>query len=181
MVAVNVVPYSPEWPLLFDGIAERLREALRDVPIVGIEHVGSTSVPGLAAKPIIDVDIITHREFVDQAITALAAAGYEHCGNLGLIDREAFLAPDETPRRNVYLCVNGTLHLRNHLAVRAALRASPALRNRYAAVKTGLASDPAMTIERYLAGKSAVLQDVLAASDLTAEEKRQIYALNTSM
>ena len=172
-----MVPDSPAWPLFFDGIAARLRAAPRG----GIEHVGSTSVPGLAAKPIIDVDIVARREFMDRAVSDLAAAGFEHRGTLGLIDREAFLAPDESPRRNVYLCVDGTLHLRNHLAVRAALRASPALRNRYATVKTRLASDRAMTVERYLAGKSAVLQDVLAASDLTAEEKRQIYALNTSM
>lgn len=178
---MRVVPYSPEWPLLYERIATQLSETLHGIPLVGIEHVGSTSVPGLAAKPIVDIDIVTRREYVGQAIAALAAAGYEHCGNLGLVDREAFLSPDESPKRNVYLCVDGTLHLRNHLAVRDTLRTSPELRNRYAAVKLGLASDPNLSIERYLASKSAVLQDILAASDLTDEEKRQIYELNTQI
>ena len=180
-VSVKVVPYSQEWPQLFDDIAERLRDALRGFPLIGIEHVGSTSVPGLAAKPIIDVDIIARREFMAQAIDALATAGYEHRGNLGLVDREAFFPPDDIPPRNVYLCVVGTLHLRNHMAVRDALRASSALRDRYGAIKTELASDPTMTIERYLAGKSAMLQDILAVSDLTTEEKRQVYELNTKL
>ncbi len=72
-----------------------------------------------------------------------------------------------------------TLHVRNHLAVRAALLAHPALRDRYGSVKRQLAAEPDMNIHRYTAGKSAVLQDILAASDLTAEEKRKIYELNT--
>jgi hypothetical protein len=63
--------------------------------------------------------------------------------------------------------------------VRAALLAHPALRNRYGAVKQQLAGQPGMDIHRYVAGKSAVLQDILAVSDLTAEEKEQIHELNT--
>ena len=181
MVSVNVVPYSPEWPQLFESIAERLREALNGVPLVGIEHVGSTSVPGLAAKPIIDVDVIVRREFVTQALDALVTAGYVHLGNLGLVDREAFSAPDDITPRNVYLCVSGTLHLRNHLAVRDALRSSSRLRDQYGATKVELANDPSMTIDRYVAGKSAVLQEVLSASGLTDEEKQQIYEVNTDI
>jgi GrpB-like predicted nucleotidyltransferase (UPF0157 family) len=65
------------------------------------------------------------------------------------------------------------------LAVRNALRTNPELRDRYGALKLELAGDPDMDIRRYIAGKSAVLQDVLAVSDLTANEKRQIYELNT--
>ncbi|WP_247826514.1 GrpB family protein [Arthrobacter antioxidans] len=149
------------------------------LPIISIEHVGSTAVPGLPAKPILDIDIIVRRDVVPPAIEALERAGYAHRGDLGVTDREAFAAPDETPARNVYLCVTGTLHLRNHLAVRAALRADPALRDRYGAVKRQLAGEPDMDIHRYIAGKSAVLQDILAVSDLTPEEKSEIHELNT--
>ncbi len=140
--------------------------------------MGSTAVPGLSAKPILDIDIIVDRGVVPAAVRALEAAGYLHRGDLGVRDREAFTAPDEQPTRNVYICVTGGLPLRNHLAVRDALRADPGLRERYAAVKSRLAAEPNMDIHQYLAGKSAVLQDILAGSDLTSAEKNEIYNLN---
>lgn len=180
-MTVEVVPYSLEWPRQFARVADELREALHGLPSVTIEHVGSTAVAGLPAKPILDVDIIVRRETVALAIEALEAAGYRHRGDLGVTDREAFFAPDENPARNVYVCVTGTLHVRNHVAVRDALRLDPELRDRYGAVKLQLASDPSMDIHRYIAGKSLILQDVLAASDLTADEKRQIFELNTGL
>ncbi|MGB4137676.1 MAG: GrpB family protein, partial [Microbacterium sp.] len=102
-MSVVVVPSSAEWPESFARIAEDLRGALSGVPMIGIEHVGSTSVPGLAAKPIIDVDVIVRRHAVDDVIRALEAVGYEHRGDLGLADREAFFAPDDRPARNVYV------------------------------------------------------------------------------
>ncbi len=178
-MSVEVVPYSHDWPQLFIRVAEQLREVLDGLPAIEIEHVGSTAVPGLAAKPVIDVDVIVRRELLGTAIGALEAAGYVHRGDLGVTDRKAFFAPDEDPPRNVYVCVSGTLHVRNHLAARNALRNDPELRDRYGAVKLELASDPDMDIHRYIARKSDVLQEVLAASDLTAGEKRRIYEINT--
>jgi len=179
-MAVMVVPYSDEWPEQFERAATELRRALEGVPVLAIAHVGSTAVPGLAAKPVIDIDVVVERAHVEGAIAALVAAGYTHRGDLGVTDRESMAAPDDDPRRNVYVCVEGTLHLRNHLAVRAILRERDDLRDRYGAVKTELARDPGMDIETYLALKSPVLQEVLALSDLTDAEKRAILALNTS-
>ncbi|WP_347977294.1 GrpB family protein [Microbacterium sp. ProA8] len=178
-MAVTVVPYSEEWPQQFARAAADLRLALADVPVLSIEHVGSTSVTGLSAKPVIDIDIVVRREETPAAIAALIAVGYTHRGDLGVTDREAMAAPDDDPQRNVYICVEDTLHLRNHLAVRAILREREDLRDRYGAIKTEIARDPAMDIERYLALKSPVLQEVLALSDLTDAEKRAILALNT--
>ena len=177
-MAIHVARYDPAWPSLFCTVERDLHEALAGVPIVSIEHVGSTSVPGLAAKPILDIDIIVKRDDVPAAIDALGRIGYTHRGDLGVTGREAFHAPDVDPARHVYVCIEGTLHLRNHLAVRQVLRENTALRDRYAAVKLELANDPAMDIDAYLAGKSAVLQEILALSDLTADEKRQILELN---
>ncbi|MFE5408362.1 GrpB family protein [Microbacterium sp. NPDC056569] len=178
-MAIVVVPYSDEWPRQFERVAAELQRALEGVPVLAIEHVGSTSVPGLAAKPVIDIDVVVTREHAAPAIAALVTTGYTHRGDLGVTDRESMAAPDDDPRRNVYVCVEGTLHLRNHLAVRAVLRERTDLRDRYGAVKTELARDPAMRIETYLALKSPVLQEVLALSDLTDAEKRAILALNT--
>ncbi|WP_312099803.1 GrpB family protein, partial [Corynebacterium dentalis] len=128
---IPVVAYSPEWAEQYEAIADELAAALHGIAIDAIEHVGSTSVPGLPAKPILDIDVIVQREAMATAKAALERAGYVHCGDLGVTDREAFTAPNENPPRNVYLCVANTLHVRNHLAVRDALRAHPDLRDRY--------------------------------------------------
>lgn len=172
------MPYSEDWPVQFAAVAAELRQALRPVPVVSIEHVGSTAVPGLAAKPVLDIDVVVERQHVASALTALAAVGYVHRGDLGVTDREALTAPDELPRRHVYVCVADTLHLRNHVAVRDVLRRRSDLRDRYGAVKTELARDPDMDVATYLTGKSSVLQDVLALSDLSVEEKSTIFQLN---
>ena len=177
---ISVVAYRPEWEHQARDVATGLWSTLEGVQVDAIEHVGSTAVPGLAAKPILDIDIIVQREAMTSAIAAFERAGYVHCGDLGLTDREAFKAPDEEPARNIYLCVAGTLHVRNHLAVRDTLCRHPDLRDRYGEVKLALAREPDMTIERYLTGKSAILQDILALSDLTAQEKQLILELNTS-
>ena len=177
-MAIEVVAYSPDWPIAFEAVAATLRDALAGVPVVSIEHVGSTAVPGLAAKPTLDIDVIVVAEHVPVAIVALATIGYQHRGDLGVTGREALTSPDSTPVRHVYVCVEGTLHVRNHLAVRRVLRERPDLRDRYAEVKRQLASIPDIDMERYLAGKSAILQEVLALSDLTEPERAEIVRLN---
>ena len=178
-MTVEVVPYSADWPAQFAQIASRLSRALEGVPLVAVEHVGSTAVPGLAAKPILDIDIIVERQHVQAAIAALAKIGYAHRGDLGVTDREAFMSPDNNPRRHVYVCVEGTLHLRNHLEAREVLRARPDLRERYGAVKLALSLDPDIDKTTYVARKSDVLEDVISASELSDHEKILIRALNT--
>jgi len=177
-VSVEVVPYSPAWPAQFEQVARGLRRALAGVGSARVEHVGSTSVPGLAAKPVLDIDVIVDGAEIPAALAALEAIGYVHRGDLGVADREAFRAPDDRPRRHVYLCRAGTLNVRNHLAVRDVLRRRADLREEYAAVKQALAADPDMDIDTYIAGKSAVLQKILADSDLTPGERRQVLELN---
>lgn len=177
-MAIVVVPYSPTWPEDFERVAGELRRGLASEPSARVEHVGSTSVPGLAAKPVLDIDVIVEPDGVADAVTALESLGYVHRGDLGVTGREAFHAPDDDPRRHVYVCQAGTLHVRNHLAVREVLRSRPDLRDEYAAVKLSLAQQPDMDIETYLARKSAVLQRVLAESDLTEAERWEILRLN---
>lgn len=163
MSGVEVVDWSPRWAAQFDEVAAVLREALAGIASARVEHVGSTSAPGLAAKPVLDVDVIVAPDDVPAAIAALESVGYEHRGDLGVTGREAFFAPGP-PRRNVYVCAAGTANVRNHLAVRDVLRRRDDLRDAYADVKRALAEDPAMDIDTYIAGKSAVLQQVLEES-----------------
>jgi GrpB-like predicted nucleotidyltransferase (UPF0157 family) len=177
-MSVEVVDWSPVWAEQFDEVAAVLRDALVDVPSAVVEHVGSTSVPGLAAKPVLDIDVVVPAADVPAAVDALESVGYVHRGDLGVTGRAAFHAPDG-PRRNVYVCTAGTASVRNHLAVRDVLRARDDLREAYAAVKRALAADPVMDIDTYLAGKSAVLQQVLEASGrMTPEELDAIRRLN---
>jgi GrpB-like predicted nucleotidyltransferase (UPF0157 family) len=84
MRRVVVVDYDPEWPRVFEALRAGVWEAVRD-SAVGIEHIGSTSVPGLAAKPIIDMAIIVaSADQVPLVINRLAGIGYVHRGNLGI-------------------------------------------------------------------------------------------------
>lgn len=177
---IVVAPYSPEWAAQFASVKRDLEASLAGVRVLAVEHVGSTAVVGLAAKPILDIDVIVQRDQVQAALAALQQAGYRHAGDHGFLDREALLAPDDSPRRHVYVCTSGTLHVRNHLAVREVLRTRPDLRDAYANVKRALAADPTMTVEQYLDGKTNILQQVLAAADLTDQERQSILRLNAS-
>lgn len=176
-MSIEVVDWSPRWAEQFDNVAAVLREALTGIE-ARVEHVGSTSVPGLAAKPILDIDVLVAAADAPAAVAALEFVGYVHRGDLGVTGREAFHAPDE-PRRNVYVCTAGTTNVRNHLAVRGVLRSRDDLRDAYAAVKRALAEDPEMDIDTYLAGKSAVLQEVLEVSgEFSDDELAAIRRLN---
>jgi GrpB-like predicted nucleotidyltransferase (UPF0157 family) len=178
-VSIEVVDWSPDWAVQFDEVAAVLRDAVADISGARVEHVGSTSVPGLAAKPVLDIDVIVDEADLPSAVAALERIGYVHRGDLGVTGREAFHAPDDRPRRNVYACAAGTTNVRNHLAVRDVLRRREDLRDAYATVKAALAADPDMDIDTYLAGKSAVLQEALAASgEFTDAELRAIHRLN---
>ena len=125
---IDVVPYSARWRVEFDLVAGDLRTALVGVCSATVEHVGSTSVPGLASKPVLDIDVVVDESDVPAAVAALESVGYVHRGDLGVTGREAFIAPDDEPRRHVYVCQAGTLNVRNHLAVRDVLRSRDDLR-----------------------------------------------------
>ncbi len=178
MATVVVVDYDPAWPALFERIRARVWPAVADLA-VAIEHVGSTSVPGLAAKPRIDMDIVVPaREDVPKAIARLAPLGYVHIGDLGIPDREAFRASGELPPHNLYACHEGALPLRNHRALRDHLRAHPADARRYAALKKDLAARFPDDIDGYIEGKSAFIREILRQKGLTPDDLKSVEAAN---
>jgi len=139
-------------------------EALRDIAL-SVEHVGSTSVPGLAAKPVIDIDaVIPSIADMPAAIERLAALGYVHRGNLGIEDREAFESPAGLPAHHIYACVQGSTALANHLAIRDCLRRNPAAAAAYGQLKKQLAEQFPTDIDSYVAGKTDFLLDVLRSA-----------------
>ncbi|MGU3408477.1 GrpB family protein [Microbacterium sp. M1A1_1b] len=182
MGRVEVVEYRPAWPARFAELRDAYADALRiaDVPVVAIEHVGSTAVPGLAAKPVIDVDVVVGATEVDAAAAALGRIGFRRSAATGVPGRVAFVTPERFRPSNTYVVVDGSLALRNHLAVRDVLRADPSLRDEYAAVKRHAAADAA-DIDAYLAMKEAVLTRVLQRAGLSAADLAGIAAANRAI
>jgi len=145
--------------------ATRLREhfALKNLPIV-IEHTGSTAVPGLAAKPILDILAgYPQGEDVSPYIRTFVEAGYVHRGEQEIPGREFFRRGD--PRAyHVHLTTIGSDFWKDHLAFRDSLRADSSLRDRYAALKQELATQFPRDRESYISGKESFVKEVLANS-----------------
>ncbi len=177
---ITVVEYDGAWPRRFEDLRAEYAKAMAEagVPVITIEHVGSTSVPGLAAKPVIDCDIVVREEHVEPASDVLVSLGFTPVGDLGIPLRWAFAEPARLARTNTYVIVEGSLSLRNHLALRDTLRADAALRDEYAAVKRQAGMRSA-NIEEYGEAKSDVVQKILAAGGLTDAERESIAMDNT--
>src|SRR5688572_24780737 len=140
MSRVEVRAYDPEWPQTFDHIREVVWPAVQHAAM-SFEHVGSTSVPGLRAKPVIDACIVVaSRRDIPHVAKALATVGYIHRGDLGVPDREAFRQPASLPKHHLYASHRGSLSLKNHLGLRDYLRAHPQAVEEYGGLKAALAS-----------------------------------------
>ncbi|HUL53050.1 MAG TPA: GrpB family protein [Opitutaceae bacterium] len=165
---IVIAPYDPAWPAEFSAEAVRIHDALGHLAL-RIEHVGSTSVPGLAAKPVIDIQIsVASLEPRDLYCTRLAELGYTHFP-LGEFDRvyPFFKRPAGWPgTHHVHLCVRGSEQERAHLAFRDYLRRNPAVAAEYAALKRTLAAGhDGLTLEsqeRYSLAKMEFVRSVLS-------------------
>ncbi|WP_237163348.1 GrpB family protein [Paenibacillus sp. BIHB 4019] len=138
---VEVVPYDPVWKDQFQLIKDMIEGYIGEL-ILGIEHVGSTSVEGLPAKPIIDLDVVVEDYSVLQAIVErLAKEGFEHQGNLGIEGREAFKRafPDNFMKYHLYVCPKDGKGYLEHIAFRDYLRSNEAARREYGSLKDKLA------------------------------------------
>lgn len=175
---VLIVDYDPSWPGLFEALRRPVWAAVQDVA-VAIEHVGSTAVPGLAAKPVIDMDVVeASSNSMCEAIEKLATLGYIHRGNLGIQDREAFESPQGLPAHHLYLCPQGSAALANHLALRDLLRRDSAAVAEYGRIKKQLAARFPADIEGYIAGKTDFILAVLRNAGFTESELQAIRDAN---
>src|SRR5438105_6685564 len=157
---VRIVPYDPEWPLLFEAEARRLYSALAPLSIV-LEHTGSTSVPGLAAKPVLDIlGGVTEGESVEPYVVKLIRAGYVHRGDQGIPGRE-FFRRGEPRAYHLHLAHIRGAFWREHLAFRDYLRTHPEIRDEYAELKRTLAARFSFDRERYVEGKGAFVRRVI--------------------
>ena len=177
-VKVTVVDYNPEWPDHFEKLRDLIWPTISELALT-LEHVGSTSVPGLAAKAVIDLDIvISDRSKLSGVIGKLQSLGYEHLGDLGIQGREAFKAPPSEVKHNLYLCCIDNLAFRNHIMLRDFLRSDLVARDRYAQLKRDLAKEFPDSIDSYVEGKSQFILEILSHGGMSSEQLEMIKKAN---
>ncbi|HUW62229.1 MAG TPA: GrpB family protein [Candidatus Bathyarchaeia archaeon] len=164
MTVTLVQPYDPAWPAWFQQIKTFLESGLVDVACT-IEHVGGTSIPGMVAKPIIDLDIVTPPGAFPTIKAQMETLGYVHLGDLGLPGREAFdLADAETrgrlPEHHLYVCEDGSYELRKHLAFRDFMRQHPEWRDRLNRLKQDLCIQHNNDRQAYIDGKADMVEKI---------------------
>lgn len=175
---IHIADYSSTWASTFDDLATVYRAHLGN-RIIDIQHVGSTAVPGLAAKPIIDIDlVIAQRADLDAVIPPLAALGYVYQGDLGITDRAAFKRLSEQtpidgsariwPAHHLYVCPADSISLRNHLALRDWLRQHPDAASQYGKLKQELARQHPYNMAAYIEGKTPFVTAILKAAGFDA-------------
>jgi GrpB-like predicted nucleotidyltransferase (UPF0157 family) len=168
VAAVVIADYDPEWPSRFAALASTVAAALGPV-LLRVEHVGSTAVPGLPAKPVIDLDAVVPAGGVPEAVRRLEAVGYTHKGDQGIPDREAFRPPDGSVPHHLYVCPSDNPEFAAHLRFRDALRADDRLAAEYARLKRELAARFGADRAGYCEAKTAFVRAALARSSSDAE------------
>lgn len=161
---VVVLPYDAQWKQDFLRIKEELMDALGQLA-VRIEHVGSTSVQGLSAKPILDIDVvIKDYSVLDRAILTLENIGYHHEGDLGIAGREAFAytGKDHLKKHHLYVCPQDSAELHRHLAFRNYLRSHPEAVREYSRIKEEGARLYPFDIDGYIEYKSPFIEKIYA-------------------
>ena len=156
------MPYDEQWEHAFAQIKDRIQEAL-GLLALRIEHVGSTSVRGLSAKPIIDIDVVIKDYSVfDAVVTALEGLGYHHEGDLGITAREAFKyeGKEYMPKHHLYVCPQDSAELKRHVAFRNYLRSNPEAVSEYSRIKIEGAALYPKDIEKYIQHKSAFIEKI---------------------
>lgn len=160
---IAVVGYDPAWPAWFERLSARVWPAVEHLAL-RIDHVGSTSVPGLEAKPIIDMDVVVgHDAQVRPAIDALGSLGYRWVGDLGVPGRQAFrtLGHAELPPHHLYVVVEGSKAHLDHVLLRDLLRADGDARRRYGELKRANVALAQGDMDVYVAAKARLVAELL--------------------
>lgn len=165
---VTVKPYDEGWAAAFEQIKSEIENALGGLT-VGIEHVGSTSVRGMSAKPCIDIDVVIgDRSVFDDVVVRLEAIGYIHEGDLGIKDREAFRYTDKPylMTHHLYVCPADSAELHRHLVFRDFLRNDPEAVREYSLVKEKAAELYPDDIDKYIEYKSPCIEKLYSICGL---------------
>ncbi|MFD1864813.1 GrpB family protein [Planococcus chinensis] len=157
MRKVEVLPFDPDWQRRFEEAAMEIAGIFGE-ECVEIHHIGSTSVEGLSAKPVIDLlPVVRSIGSVDAFNTKMADAGYVAKGENGLPGRRFFQKGGNERTHHVHVFEKGSPEIRRHLAFRDYLRTHPEKAQEYGALKEKLAAEYPMDIEMYIAGKTELV------------------------
>ncbi|MBQ3859942.1 MAG: GrpB family protein [Clostridia bacterium] len=159
---ITVLPYDERWEQDFEQIRRELHAALGPLAL-RIEHVGSTAVRELSAKPIIDIDVVIRDYSLFGEVTAaLKEIGYQHEGDLGIAGREAFRydGKEHLQKHHLYVCPENSAELKRHLALRDYLRAHPDAVRAYSRIKEVGAALYPDDIEKYIQHKSSFIEKI---------------------
>ena len=165
---VIVLPYDKAWKSDFEKIKEEIECELGDL-IAGIEHVGSTSVEGMSAKPCIDIDVVIKDYSVFEAVVLrLEAIGYIHEGDLGIKGREAFKYTNKPHLQNhhLYVCPQSSEELRRHITFRDFLKTHPEAIKKYSEAKENAAMRFPDDIDGYIRYKSPCIEELYSLCGL---------------
>jgi GrpB-like predicted nucleotidyltransferase (UPF0157 family) len=159
---IVLAPHSPGWAAAFECEASAVVEALSDLSIE-LHHIGSTAIPGIVAKPVIDMlGIVPALEALDVRAHHLAGLGYEALGEFGIPGRRYFRknAPDGARTHQLHAFAVGSPEIQRHLDFRDYLRAFPMEAAAYAALKQGLAGRCGSDMDAYSDGKAEFIRAV---------------------
>lgn len=173
---IQVEDYNSDWAKQFEALKNQIWPHIQTCAL-SIEHVGSTSVPGLAAKPIIDIDIVIENiGKIAQTLRQLSTIGYEHRGNLGIEGREAFRHSHPT-KHNLYVCLKDCYAYQNHILLRDFLLRNPQSREEYSKLKKDLANSTD-SIDLYVEGKTEFILKILSVAGLDPDQINFIRSSN---
>jgi GrpB-like predicted nucleotidyltransferase (UPF0157 family) len=182
--------YNPEWVNQFEKIKEKLMIVLSGID-VNIEHIGSTSIPSLAAKPIIDIDIVYNESLDFELIKKnLEGLGYFHNGNQDVEGREVFKRTGKTENEvldkishHLYVCKHDCAELQRHLLFRDYLRKRKVTRNFYQKLKYQIAKEASQDKKQYANLKelkaTSFVNYVIELAQLENDKFGKIYRINT--
>jgi GrpB-like predicted nucleotidyltransferase (UPF0157 family) len=162
MKRVLVIPYDPSWPAAFSRSSAQVAAAMGS-NLLAIHHIGSTSIPGMHAKPVIDMlAVVADIAAVDRRATHMESLGYETMGEFGIPARRYFRRDNPAGVRTdqVHTFQQGSPDVDRHLAFRDFMRTHPAPAGQYAAIKRRLADAHPHDIQAYMDGKDAFIKEM---------------------
>ena len=170
--AIEVVAYDPAWPAQFERERERIAAALGDAA-VAIEHIGSTAVPGLASRPIVDIMVgVEDIERSGQAVAGLIELGYEYLPEVeAQLPKQRYFRQPAPTAFHVHMVERGSAAFERHLLLRDYLRSHPQAVQEYSRLKRGLVLRFHHDRKAYVNGKAGFVEAVAAAAIREAGSK----------
>ena len=162
MSKVEVVPHNPQWRDAFEAEAKHVSDALGE-NVVAIHHIGSTAIPNIYAKPVIDL-LVEARDIteVDGRSSAMESLGYEVMGEYGITGRRFFRKDNQEGNRthNIHAFEAGSAEIERHLAFRDYMIAHPGDAQKYSELKRKLAEEHPQSIDGYMDGKDGFIKEM---------------------